>query len=92
MHGLQRAGVEVPRQAGIIGFGNIFGSDFCTPALTTVAAPLRALGAAGVRQLLVELGGAPPRTGQVGVLPVRLIVRASSPAWTCSVTSASKGV
>jgi LacI family transcriptional regulator len=78
MHGLQRAGVQVPRQVSIVGFDNIFGSDFCTPALTTVAAPLRALGAAGVRQLLVELGGAPPRTGQVGVLPVRLIVRAST--------------
>jgi LacI family transcriptional regulator len=78
MHGLPRAGVEVPRQVSIVGFDNIFGSDFCTPALTTVAAPLRALGAAGVRHLLVELGGAPPRTGQVGLLPVRLIMRAST--------------
>jgi DNA-binding LacI/PurR family transcriptional regulator len=78
LHGLRRARVAVPRQVSIVGFDNIFGSDFCTPALTTVAAPLRALGAAGVRQLLAELGGARPRTAQPGVLPVRLVVRAST--------------
>jgi LacI family transcriptional regulator, repressor for deo operon, udp, cdd, tsx, nupC, and nupG len=78
MHGLQRARVAVPRQVSIVGFDNIFGSDFCTPALTTVAAPLRALGAAGVRQLLAELSGAPPPTAQPGVLPVKLIVRDST--------------
>jgi LacI family repressor for deo operon, udp, cdd, tsx, nupC, and nupG len=78
MHGLRRARVQVPRQVSVIGFDNIFGSDFCTPALTTVAAPLRALGAAGVRQLLAELGGTQPRAGQPGVLPVRLVVRDST--------------
>jgi LacI family transcriptional regulator, repressor for deo operon, udp, cdd, tsx, nupC, and nupG len=78
MHGLQHARVAVPRQVSIVGFDNIFGSDFCTPALTTVAAPLRSLGAAGVRQLLAELGGAAPRTGRPLVLPVQLIARAST--------------
>jgi LacI family transcriptional regulator, repressor for deo operon, udp, cdd, tsx, nupC, and nupG len=78
MRGLQRAGVPVPSEVSIVGFDNIFGSDFCTPALTTVAAPLRDLGAAGVRQLLAQLGGAPVRTGQPGVLPVRLVVRDST--------------
>jgi DNA-binding LacI/PurR family transcriptional regulator len=78
MHGLQRGRVPVPRQVSVVGFDNIFGSDFCTPALTTVDAPLRALGAAGVRRLLAQLGGAPARAGQPGVLPVRLVVRAST--------------
>lgn len=78
MHGLQRARVPVPRQVSIVGFDNIFGSDFCTPALTTVAAPLRALGAAGVRRLLAQLGGAIPWPGRPEVLPVRLVVRAST--------------
>jgi len=78
MRGLQRAGVPVPSEVSIVGFDNIFGSDFCTPALTTVAAPLRDLGAAGVRQLLAQLGGAPVRTRQPGVLPVRLVVRDST--------------
>jgi len=78
MHGLQRARVPVPRQVSVVGFDNIFGSDFCTPALTTVAAPLRALGAAGVRRLLAQLGGAKARPAQPEVLPVRLVVRAST--------------
>jgi LacI family repressor for deo operon, udp, cdd, tsx, nupC, and nupG len=78
MRGLIRAGVPVPGEVSVAGFDNIFGSDFCTPTLTTVAAPLRTLGAAGMRQLLAELGGAPPRTGPSCVLPVRLVVRDST--------------
>ena len=52
MHELQR--LAGAREVSIVGFDNIFGSDFCTPALTTVAAPLRRLGAAGVRRLLAS--------------------------------------
>jgi LacI family transcriptional regulator, repressor for deo operon, udp, cdd, tsx, nupC, and nupG len=78
MHELQRLGGSVPREVSIVGFDNIFGSDFCTPALTTVAAPLRELGAAGVRRLLSQLGGGPVRTGRPEVLPVQLVVRAST--------------
>jgi LacI family transcriptional regulator len=98
MRGLGRIGVPVPGQVSVVGFDDIFGSDFCTPALTTVAAPLRALGAAGVRRLLAELGGAPVRTGPPGVVPVRLVVREStaqrsrkrtSPAWGTTSVSGS---
>ena len=92
MHGLQRARVAVPRQVSVVGFDNIFGSDFCTPALTTVAAPLRNLGAAGVRQLLAELGGAQPRTGQPLVLPVRLVVRDSTAQRSRKRSSPARGI
>jgi LacI family transcriptional regulator len=78
IHGLQRAQVPVPGQVSVVGFDNIFGSDFCTPPLTTVAAPLRAVGATGVRRLLAQLSGAAPQPGQPEVLPVRLVVRAST--------------
>ncbi|HST64273.1 MAG TPA: LacI family DNA-binding transcriptional regulator [Mycobacteriales bacterium] len=78
MRGLDRAGVRVPRDVSVVGFDNVFGSDFCTPALTTVAAPLRALGTAAVEQLLAQLRGVPPRTGKPTVLPVRLVVRDST--------------
>jgi LacI family transcriptional regulator len=78
LHGLRRLGVSVPQQVSVVGFDNIFGSDFCTPALTTVEAPLRALGAAGVHRLLDQLGAASPRPGQPEVLPVRLVVRGST--------------
>ena len=78
MRGLARLGVPVPDEVSVVGFDNIFGSDFCTPALTTVAVPLRDLGAAGVQLLRALLMGAQPRTGRPTVLPVQLIVRDST--------------
>jgi LacI family transcriptional regulator len=90
IRGLASARVRVPRDVSVVGFDNIFGADFGTPALTTVAAPLTALGTAAVQHLVAQLRGAPPRTGAPMVLPVRLVVRGStaqrrrkrtSPAW-----------
>ncbi|HEY6747873.1 MAG TPA: LacI family DNA-binding transcriptional regulator [Mycobacteriales bacterium] len=78
MRGLDRAGVRLPQDMSVVGFDNVFGSDFCTPALTTVAAPLRDLGTAAVQQLLGQLRGGTPRTGKPTVLPVRLLVRDST--------------
>jgi len=98
MRGLARVGVVVPRDLSVVGFDNIFGSDFCTPALTTVAAPLRSLGTRAVEHLVAQLGGAPARTGTAMVLPVRLVVRDStaqrrrkrtSPAWGTTRVSGS---
>ena len=69
MRGLDRLGARVPEDVSVVGFDNIFGSDFCSPPLTTVAAPLRSLGAYAVRQLLEQL----PRRDVDGarVVPVR---------------------
>jgi LacI family transcriptional regulator, repressor for deo operon, udp, cdd, tsx, nupC, and nupG len=92
MHELQRLGVSVPREVSIVGFDNIFGSDFCTPALTTVAAPLRKLGAAGVRRLLSLLGGGPARTGRPEVLPVQLVVRDSTAQRSRNRSSPARGI
>jgi LacI family repressor for deo operon, udp, cdd, tsx, nupC, and nupG len=92
MRGLARAGVPVPRAVSVVGFDNIFGADFCTPALTTVAAPLRALGAAGVHKLLAQLGSAPPRTGRLEVLPVQLVVRDSTAQRSRKRSSPARGI
>jgi DNA-binding LacI/PurR family transcriptional regulator len=78
MRGLAHAGVRIPNDVSVVGFDNIFGSDFCTPALTTVAAPLRDLGAAGIQLLRALLTGAQPRIGSPSVLPVQLLVRGST--------------
>jgi DNA-binding LacI/PurR family transcriptional regulator len=78
LRGLAAVGVRVPRDVSVVGFDDIFASDFGTPALTTVAAPLRALGASAVQHLLALIGGAVPRTGGPIVLPVRLVVRGST--------------
>ena len=68
----------MPAQTSVVGFDNIFGSDFCTPSLTTVAAPLHALGITAVRQLIAQINGAPPHTSAPGVLPAKLVVREST--------------
>jgi LacI family transcriptional regulator len=48
----KRRSVSVPEDLSIIGFDNIFGSDFTTPALTTVHLPLDQLGRDGINLLL----------------------------------------
>jgi LacI family transcriptional regulator len=54
--GLLRAaveqGIDVPGQLSIIGFDDIFGSDFTTPALTTIRTPLALAGERAVRLAL----------------------------------------
>jgi LacI family repressor for deo operon, udp, cdd, tsx, nupC, and nupG len=98
IRGLSHIGVRVPRDVSVVGFDNIFGADFCSPALTTVAAPLRALGTAAVQHLVAQLRGTTPRTGGPTVLPVQLVVRGStaqrsrkrtSPAWGTTSVSGS---
>jgi DNA-binding LacI/PurR family transcriptional regulator len=98
LRGLEVAGVRVPGDISVIGFDNIFGSDFCHPPLTTVSAPLRALGGSAVQHLAAQLHGAQPRAGAPIVLPTRLVVRAStaqrsrkrtSPAWGTTRVSGS---
>jgi LacI family transcriptional regulator len=51
------AGVTVPEQLSIIGFDNIFGSDFTSPPLTTIQMPLEKVGADAVHALLKSLNG-----------------------------------
>jgi len=78
MRGLASAGVQVPCDVSVVGFDNIFGSDFCTPSLTTVGSPLRALGVSAVQYLVVQMRGARPHTGDPLMLPTRLVVRGST--------------
>jgi LacI family repressor for deo operon, udp, cdd, tsx, nupC, and nupG len=82
MQELQAAGVKVPEDFSVVGFDNIFGSDFTTPALSTVASPFNACGAAALDLLLDALSGegkSPPivQTGD-SALRTRLLVRGSS--------------
>ncbi|MFE6234301.1 LacI family DNA-binding transcriptional regulator [Cellulosimicrobium sp. NPDC057862] len=78
MRGLRRLGVEVPRDLSIVGFDNIFGSDFCTPPLTTVAAPLRHFGSFAVQRLLAQLRTSPAPTAGPTLLPAKLVERGST--------------
>lgn len=85
MRGLARRGVEVPRDVSVVGFDNIFGSDLCSPQLTTVGSPLRHLGTMAVELLLTAIRSRSTDTGPAAapparpsLLPTQLIVRAST--------------
>ncbi len=78
LRGLAAEGVRVPADVSVVGFDNIFGSDFCTPALTTVAAPMRALGSEALTHLAAQIAGATPHVSRPVTLPAKLVVRDST--------------
>lgn len=95
---LTALGARVPGDVSVVGFDNIEAADLVTPALTTVAAPLRAMGRTAVTNVLAIANGAVPHTTEPMVLPSRLVVRRStaqrrrnstSPAWGTTNASGS---
>lgn len=78
VRGLTELGARVPAEVSVIGFDNIFGSDFCSPPLTTVAAPLRALGDQSIKRLLAQLRNSAPTESRPTMLPAQLVVREST--------------
>lgn len=80
MQGVRRLGGRVPEDVSVVGFDDIFGADFCEPPLTTVAAPLRDLGAHAVQFLVAELRSRSvrPQRARAALLPAVLHVRGST--------------
>jgi DNA-binding LacI/PurR family transcriptional regulator len=70
---LGERGVAVPSRVSVVGFDDIFGSDFCNPPLTTVAGPVDQAGRTLVDVLLAGHVPSPVLT-----LPTQLRVRAST--------------
>lgn len=75
---LTAAGFRVPADFSVIGFDDIFASSLVTPALTTIAAPLRQMGQVAVRNVLAIINGATPTASEALVVPTRLIRREST--------------
>lgn len=73
--GLRRGGRRIPDDVAVIGFDDLPIAEVFEPALTTVAQPMLALGAAAVEMLLERLAGAHPKPR---VLPHRLVLRDSA--------------
>jgi LacI family transcriptional regulator len=76
IHGLQRAGVLVPRDIAVTGFDDIPVGRHMSPTLTTVRQPTQQLGSAAVNAL-VKLIEDPAQSQREIVLPTRVIIRAS---------------
>jgi DNA-binding LacI/PurR family transcriptional regulator len=70
---LGERGIAVPQRVSVVGYDDIFGSDFCSPPLTTVAGPVDEAGRTLVDVLVSRREPAPVLT-----LPTHLRVRAST--------------
>lgn len=79
MHACREAGLEIPTDIAIAGFGGFdFGADL-SPPLTTVDWPLDRLAGLAVETLIRELtGDRPDRTSSRHLLPTELIRREST--------------
>jgi LacI family transcriptional regulator len=77
MQELQAAGMQIPDQISIVGFDDIFGADFTTPALTTVRSPMTACGTEAATLLLDVLHGSNVVSSTLQV-ETELVVRGSS--------------
>ncbi len=74
---LKRRGAVVPRDLSVVGFDNIFGSEFCAPPLTTLAELVRDAGGRAVDSLLMQMQRRDSQPARL-VLPTQLLVRAST--------------
>ena len=75
--GVREAGLRVPEDVAVVGYGDIKAGGFFTPGLTTMAIPHEGVAEAAMELILEQLRGdddAPPR--QVTLRP-RLVVRES---------------
>jgi LacI family transcriptional regulator len=75
--GLKKLDVHVPGDVSVVGFDNVLLAEVVDPALTTVMAPMRKAGAAGVGNVLALASGA-KTSGETLVLPMTLVVREST--------------
>ncbi|MCU1569445.1 MAG: LacI family transcriptional regulator [Naasia sp.] len=78
MRELGMAGLQIPRDLSVVGFDDIFGSDFTVPPLTTIQMPLQRQGARAVELILDALKeDSAPRQSESGDLLTHLVVRGS---------------
>lgn len=75
----QEASWSVPEQLSVVGFDDIFGADFTSPALTTIRTPLDRMGEIAVARILDRLAGAAPSEArEIGPLETNLVIRRST--------------
>ena len=73
------AGRRVPEELSVLTFEDVPQAAYTAPPLTTIAMPMRELGATSVDVLLGQIAGAPPEIHRLPTEP-RLVARASTRA------------
>lgn len=71
-------GLRIPEDVAVIGYDNIMSASFLTPGLSTIAAPMHAVGATGAKNLVAMIKGASPTSNRPLVLATKLVIRSSS--------------
>ena len=74
---LHNLGFSIPGDISVMGFDNISYSQYCYPALTTIAQPMAEIGAACMELLLPQLEGEKMQECN-RVLPHKLVIRKST--------------
>jgi DNA-binding LacI/PurR family transcriptional regulator len=74
LRALQEAGIDVPRQVGVVGFDDIPAATLTNPPLTTVMQDTRRAGELLVETLLRQIAG---EAATNSMIPTRLVVRKS---------------
>jgi DNA-binding LacI/PurR family transcriptional regulator len=75
MRALKMAGRSVPKDVAVVGFDDVPFARYLSPALTTVRAPIEAVGREGVRQLVRLMSG--ERAGALTLMRTELVIRES---------------
>lgn len=71
--------IAVPDKLSVVGFDDIFGADFTSPALTTIRSPLALIGELAVgRMLELVAGDGPATSASAPEIATELIVRGST--------------
>jgi DNA-binding LacI/PurR family transcriptional regulator len=78
MQALIARDVRVPDDISVIGFDNIFGADWTTPGLTSIAAPHTEAGMYAARGILSMLDGSSSEHGTQDRLATSLVLRGST--------------
>lgn len=89
LHAIGDAGLDIPRDLGIVSFDDVPWGAWLRPPLTVVDQPTYDLGASAANILLNRLGD-PDRAFRKVVLQTRLIVRASCGAISASIPGRSQ--
>lgn len=75
---VSKAGVQVPGDVSVVGFDNTSSAELISPALTTVAAPMREVGMTAARNVIALARGARSTSGAPVVVPTMLVQREST--------------
>lgn len=78
MRTVHEMGLSIPEDVAVIGYDNIMSVSFLSPSLSTIAAPMHAVGATAAKNVVAMIKGAVPTSNRPLVLPTKLVIRQSS--------------